>query len=82
MDQLRPRKRRKREWWKQPLKMSGDSLCGEHPEEKLRFVCVPCDTPICRDCKLTEHEGHRSIDIAKVAVGLKDKVRTEGRFLT
>ena len=60
--------------------MSGDSLCGEHPEEKLRFVCVPCDIPICRDCKLTEHEGHRSIDIAKVAVGLKDKVRTEGRF--
>ena len=57
--------------------MSEGSLCGDHPEEKLRFVCVPCDTIVCRECKLTDHEGHRTVDVTKAAVGLKEKVRTE-----
>ncbi|KAK7483268.1 hypothetical protein BaRGS_00025435 [Batillaria attramentaria] len=40
------------------------NLCKQHPDEKLRFVCLACDGQvICRDCKLTRHEGHRTDDL-------------------
>ncbi|KAK7484093.1 hypothetical protein BaRGS_00024705 [Batillaria attramentaria] len=52
----------------------GGEMCDDHPDEKLRFVCVVCDKLICRDCKLTEHEGHKTIDISKARAGLREKL--------
>ena len=52
-------------------------MCSRHPEEKLRFVCVQCDTPICRDCKLTQHEGHDTTDVDLFASRLREKLSRE-----
>ena len=34
-----------------------ERYCSRHKEEKIRFFCTQCSTVICRDCKLTSHEG-------------------------
>ena len=44
-----------------------NSVCAKHPSEILRFYCVKCKIPICRDCKMTLHEaleGHKLRDLA------------------
>ncbi|KAK7491784.1 hypothetical protein BaRGS_00017040 [Batillaria attramentaria] len=41
--------------------------CEDHPDELVRFVCLPCNRMICRDCKMADHEGHRTTDIRKTA---------------
>lgn len=45
------------------LKVKKDSYCDKHPDEILRFYCTQCELPVCRDCKHTLHEGHKSEDI-------------------
>ncbi|XP_075764096.1 E3 ubiquitin-protein ligase TRIM56 [Pelodiscus sinensis] len=32
--------------------------CQEHPGEELRFLCQPCASPICRECRLGPHLEH------------------------
>ncbi|KAK7467921.1 hypothetical protein BaRGS_00036846, partial [Batillaria attramentaria] len=39
------------------------NFCKQHPDEKLRFLCLACGQVICRDCKLTKHEGHKTDDL-------------------
>ncbi|XP_041363553.1 E3 ubiquitin-protein ligase TRIM56-like [Gigantopelta aegis] len=46
--------------------LSIQKFCEKHNEEKLRFFCMPCGKVICRDCKLTNHEGHKTKDISDV----------------
>ena len=29
--------------------------CSTHQMETLRFYCVNCELPVCRDCRMTEH---------------------------
>lgn len=38
-------------------------FCSKHPTEALQFHCLTCVAPICRDCRITDHEGHRCKDI-------------------
>ncbi|CAC5358946.1 TRIM56 [Mytilus coruscus] len=45
------------------LKVKKDSYCDKHPDEILRFYCTLCELPVCRDCKHTSHEGHKSEDV-------------------
>lgn len=40
--------------------------CPEHDEEELRFFCKDCDKPICRDCKILNHEGHETLALEDV----------------
>lgn len=40
--------------------------CSKHPRELIRFHCQICNRFICRDCKLTDHEGHKSRDICDI----------------
>ncbi|KAK7491786.1 hypothetical protein BaRGS_00017042, partial [Batillaria attramentaria] len=50
-----------------------NSKCKDHPQEDLRFVCLPCgEKLVCRDCKLADHEGHKTKDISKVAEASKE----------
>ncbi|XP_041376995.1 E3 ubiquitin-protein ligase TRIM56-like [Gigantopelta aegis] len=46
--------------------LSKQTFCEKHKDEKLRFYCLPCSKMICRDCKHTNHEGHKTKDIADV----------------
>lgn len=34
------------------------SHCTHHRGEKLRYYCVPCRLPMCRDCIVIEHASH------------------------
>ena len=47
--------------------LSVPKFCEKQQEEKLRFYCTPCDKLVCRDCKLTDHEGHKSCNISDIA---------------
>ena len=49
------------------LFLEAQTFCEIHKDEKLRFYCMPCDKAICRDCKLTDHEGHKTKNIFEVA---------------
>ena len=43
-----------------------NETCPMHQGEVLRFFCMPCKVPLCRDC-VSDHQGHRIEDIRKVA---------------
>ena len=51
-------------------------VCTEHQPEDLRFYCLHCKTPICRDCKIVSHEGHKTDMVSKIAKENKASVRT------
>ena len=46
--------------------------CPVHGQKELEFFCVPCDKAICINCKLTDHESHRTQDLDK-ALELRKK---------
>ncbi|KAK7485175.1 hypothetical protein BaRGS_00023585 [Batillaria attramentaria] len=54
----------------------GPRMCPTHEDERLRFLCLQCDTVICRDCKLTKHDGHRSEDLSEAAARCKASLET------
>ena len=37
--------------------------CKTHKGEKLQFYCRVCMIPLCINCKLTKHEGHKTRDL-------------------
>jgi hypothetical protein len=53
---------------------ASSDLCEVHQDEKLRFYCKPCKRIICRDCKLTKHEGHLSEDLHDAERRIKKKM--------
>ncbi|XP_046361617.2 tripartite motif-containing protein 45-like isoform X2 [Haliotis rufescens] len=46
--------------------ISKPEFCSKHNGERFRFHCTRCEQAICRDCKLTAHEGHRTVDLEDV----------------
>ena len=55
---------------------SGD-LCKIHAGKKLEFYCEVCDDSLCLNCKLTEHEGHRTRDISAAARSKRPDLLTD-----
>lgn len=45
-----------------PVPMS-KTMCKVHRDEKLQFYCKICLVPLCTNCKLTKHEGHKTRDL-------------------
>ena len=39
--------------------------CQFHIQEKLSLLCLVCEEPICRDCKVIGHEGHDTVRISQ-----------------
>ena len=50
------------------------TMCKEHIHEELKFHCRKCDVPICRDCKVLNHEGHLTAGIEEVVEERKQSV--------
>ena len=48
--------------------------CKDHETEELRYFCVECDTPICRDCKILSHEGHETKSLQDVYEDKKENL--------
>ncbi|XP_046578095.1 tripartite motif-containing protein 45-like [Haliotis rubra] len=46
--------------------ISKPEFCTKHKGERFRFHCTTCERAVCRDCKLTAHEGHRTVDLEDV----------------
>ncbi|CAC5358947.1 unnamed protein product [Mytilus coruscus] len=40
-----------------------NSFCKIYTEETLLFHCIQCVVPVCRDCKITSHDGHKFEDL-------------------
>lgn len=38
-------------------------VCPNHEGEDLKFYCVSCDTAVCHECTLLEHNGHDIINM-------------------
>ena len=36
-------------------------MCNKHPNNVLTIYCLTCRLPICRDCALTFHHGHKHL---------------------
>ena len=45
--------------------------CATHPSESLEVYCTTCESIVCRDCFLNEHNGHKF----KRAVEASDEIR-------
>ena len=45
---------------------SRERFCEKHKNEKMEFFCKPCTKVICRNCKITNHDGHKTVDISDV----------------
>ncbi|XP_070182067.1 tripartite motif-containing protein 59-like [Littorina saxatilis] len=58
-----------------PLLEQQQDVCGEHPGEELRFVCVPCNKAICRTCLLQHHNQHELQDLEKAMKNAKAKLK-------
>ena len=41
--------------------------CQKHQAEELKFFCTKCDSIICLNCKVLDHEGHKAEMIDVVA---------------
>lgn len=56
--------------------MNGEKkrVCTHHPEEDLRFYCLHCEVPICRDCKILSHDDHKAELVSDVAKGMKKRL--------
>ncbi|KAK7107247.1 E3 ubiquitin-protein ligase TRIM56-like [Littorina saxatilis] len=56
------------------LTVSKERFCKTHKDEKIRFFCTQCSAVICRDCKLTSHEGHISTDLSEKSAEAKSLI--------
>lgn len=50
-----------------------DAICAKHDGEPLKLFCQTCEEPICRDCTIIDHHGHRYSFIKDVFVAEKEK---------
>jgi DNA-binding beta-propeller fold protein YncE len=48
-------------------------ICSIHKGETLKFIC--CDRMICSFCAATQHEGHRKVEIDRLAKEEKENLK-------
>ncbi|KAI8498637.1 hypothetical protein Bbelb_238390 [Branchiostoma belcheri] len=50
-------------------------MCPKHEDEKLKFYCETCQSPICRDCKDLQHKEHKYDLLADVVGDVRAKIK-------
>ncbi|XP_078699908.1 uncharacterized protein LOC144926765 [Branchiostoma floridae x Branchiostoma belcheri] len=50
-------------------------MCPKHEDEKLKFYCETCQSPICRDCTVLQHKDHKYGLLADVVSDVRAKVK-------
>lgn len=50
-----------------------NATCAKHDGETLKLFCQTCEEPICRDCTIIDHQGHRYSFIKEIFVAEKEK---------
>ena len=51
--------------------------CSKHKEEMIKLFCKTCQTTMCRDCTIVDHQGHKYGFVEDVAVGEKRKINED-----
>ena len=51
--------------------------CSKHKEEMIKLFCKTCQTTICRDCTIVDHQGHKYGFVEEVAVHGKQKINED-----
>ena len=70
----------------QPLGTMPDSqgprFCEVHPQQELKLFCETCETPVCKECMLEEHNDHAflpledaSMQYTEILQGLVNKTK-------
>ena len=49
--------------------------CSKHKEEVIKLFCKTCQTTICRDCTIVDHQGHKYGFVEDVADEEKQKIQ-------
>ncbi|KAI8498630.1 hypothetical protein Bbelb_238320 [Branchiostoma belcheri] len=50
-------------------------MCPKHEDEKLKFYCETCQSPICRDCTVLQHKDHKYDLLAGVVSDVRAKIK-------
>ena len=51
--------------------------CSKHKEEVIKLFCKTCETTICRDCTIVDHQGHQYGFVEDVAEEEKQKMQKD-----
>ena len=57
-----------------PQTISERMRCSKHKEEMIKLFCKTCQTTICRDCTIVDHQGHKYGFVDEVAADEKRKI--------
>ena len=49
--------------------------CEKHQGETLKLFCQSCDKPICRDCTIVDHQGHKYLFVADAVAKEKESMK-------
>ena len=60
-----------------PQTIAEKMRCSKHKEEMIKLFCKTCQTTICRDCTIVDHQGHKYGFVEDVAVGEKQKINLD-----
>jgi hypothetical protein len=51
--------------------------CSEHRNEKMKGYCPGCKTPVCTQCMMETHNGHKVQNLAKVYSKIRQELQEE-----
>ncbi|XP_019646862.1 PREDICTED: LOW QUALITY PROTEIN: uncharacterized protein LOC109487324 [Branchiostoma belcheri] len=57
------------------VKSTSLPICPKHEDEKLKFYCETCQSPICRDCTVLQHKDHKYAYLADVVSDVRAKIK-------
>ncbi|KAL8619394.1 hypothetical protein ACOMHN_057036 [Nucella lapillus] len=57
-------------------------LCPKQPDQRVLLHCTKCKVSLCLQCKLIQHEGHSTQDLADASAEVKDKLKDRLGTLT
>ncbi|XP_019646860.1 PREDICTED: uncharacterized protein LOC109487322 [Branchiostoma belcheri] len=57
------------------VKSTSLPMCPKHEDEKLKFYCETCQSPICRDCTVLQHKDHKYGLLADVVSDVRTKIK-------
>ena len=60
-----------------PQTIAEKMRCSKHKEEMIKLFCKTCQTTICRDCTIVDHQGHKYGFVEEVAVDEKQKIKSD-----
>ena len=60
-----------------PQTIAEKMRCSKHKDEMIKLFCKTCQTTICRDCTIVDHQGHKYEFVEEVAVDEKQKINED-----